>query len=155
MARTPRTRYANRLNPGNNRSMRIVPLPCAIPTADESSHSVAGTLVIGTLHPHDSATFSLYTLHSPPHFPPPQICPLLWENLDLHLTRGSWIPATHYPKRHLDRVGRFSRIYDRYRRRNGQMDRTNTEVQSDIAYSASVRHPLQRSTRLVLTPAVV
>ena len=27
MARTPRTRYANRLNPGNNRSMRIVPLP--------------------------------------------------------------------------------------------------------------------------------
>jgi len=58
----------------------------------------------------------------------PKIRPFPWGNLDSHLINRSLGQPTHYPKRHLDRVSRFSTIHIRYRRTDRQRDRTTTNV---------------------------
>ena len=41
----------------------------------------------------------------------PQNCPFPWEDLDLHLIRGSLAPPRPQPKRHLDWFSRFCRAH--------------------------------------------
>jgi len=53
----------------------------------------------------------------------PKICPLPWRNLDPYLIHGSLDPPVPFTKQHLDRVSRFSRIFGRYQRTDGQTDR--------------------------------
>ena len=61
---------------------------CAIPTADESNHSAAGTL-----HPHCNAACSLYTSHCAIN-PPQKRLPLPIGGYPPHLTKSTSRPTT-------------------------------------------------------------
>ena len=59
-----------------------------------------------------------------------------------------WTHAAHRRKRQFDRVSRFSRIYDRFERTDGQTDRTDTEREQS-SYDAIIRHKNQSFVSVV------
>jgi len=63
--------------------LRVHDTSCAMPTADESNHSAAGTL-----HPHRSATFFRYVVLCDPIHPPTKIAPP-FRGSHIHCHRGA------------------------------------------------------------------